>query len=254
MQFAISNLPFMGFRDAELVKFLRTHTYDLELFYEFGTEYYWDSIMSQIDSSRVKLSVHAPCVSVNLADATDKTWFRVYKDTILFAAKYHAEFVVVHTNELWQGDRCLVQRLVEERLLQIATFAKEQGVHLLIENVGLISKDSLLYDWEEYQDLLERFSECGALIDTGHAYINGWDLVTVVRTLGDRMQAMHLHDNDGRDDLHRCIGHGDIYWESVFAAITAYAPQTKLVLEYSDISGEQLGEHIEALKCKYGLD
>lgn len=244
----------MGFRDAELLKFLRTHTYDLELFYEFGTDYYWESVLSQVDSERIRLSVHAPCMCVNLANPNDRNWFRVYKDTILFAKKYQAEFVVVHTNEAWMGDKLRVQRLVEERVLHIVTFAREQGVRLLIENVGLVSKNSLLYDWEDYQALLDRFSDCGALIDTGHAYINGWDLVTVVRTLGERMQAMHLHDNDGQEDLHRCISHGDICWESLLAAVAAYAPQTKLVLEYSNISGIQLGEHIEELKCKYSLD
>lgn len=253
MQLAISNLSFTGFGDTELVKLVREHNYDLEIFYEFGTDYYWQQLLANLKGSGVKLSVHAPCVCVNLADPEDQDWFNVYKKTILFAKQYDAEFVVVHTNEGWQGERLRIQQLVEERLLQIVSFAQAQNILLLIENVGLISKDNLLYDFAEYQRLLALFPGCGALIDTGHAHINGWQLPVVLEVLAERVQALHLHDNCGSADSHECIGQGSICWHSCFAAVKQYTPQAKLVLEYGNIQVPELLRHLLELKCKYTL-
>lgn len=253
MQIAISNLAFGSFRDQELIELAKQNNYDLELFYEFGNNYYWDKLLQPLAATNIKLSVHAPCVAVNLADPNDKTWFRIYKDTILFAQSYQAEFVVVHTNEDWQGDKEYVQRLVEERLLQILAFAQSKRVEILIENVGLKTKNNLLYDFEDYCKLLERFSSCGSLIDTGHAHVNAWDLPTVIANLGKRIKALHLHDNNGDGDTHMCIAAGNICWEGCFAAVKQYAPQAKLVLEYSCISAKELSSHIGELRDKYAL-
>lgn len=253
MQIAISNLPFMGFRDAELIKLAVENDYDIEIFYEFGTDCYWDAMLKSVVGTNVKISVHAPCVCVNLADESDENWFKIYKDTILFAQKYQAEFVVVHTNEAWQGDAKRVQQLVEERLLQIVTFAKSKQVQILIENVGLVSKNNLLYDFDDYCKLLERFPSCAALLDTGHAHVNGWDLPSVMAKLGERVRALHLHDNDGQGDTHLCIAAGSIGWDSCLAAVKEHAPQAKLVLEYTSIAAKAIPEHLNELRKKYAL-
>lgn len=253
MQTAISNLPFMGFRDAAFIELALRYNYDIEIFYEFGTDYYWDSLLQPLQTNTSKISVHAPCVSVNLADIEDKNWFKTYRDTILFAQRHKAEFVVLHTNEAWQGDRRFTQQLVEERLLQIVTFAQDKNVPILIENVGLVCKNNLLYDFAEYCALLERFPTCGSLIDTGHAYVNGWDIAGVVAKLGTRIKALHLHDNDGYGDTHLCIGEGSIGWDSCLEAVKQHAPQAKLVLEYSCMSAQAFPQHLDDLCSKYGI-
>lgn len=253
MQIAISNLPFMGFRDAELIKLAINNNYDIEVFYEFGTDVYWDTLLEPLAQTNVKISVHAPCVSVNLADIEDKNWLKIYRDTIAFAKRYKAEFVVLHTNEGWQGDKMQVRKLVEERILQIATLAQTANVKLLIENVGLITKGNLLYDFEEYCELLDRFPTCGALIDTGHANVNSWQLAILLEKLGERVQAMHLHDNDGCGDTHLCIGQGKISWSECLQAAKLYTPQAKLVLEYAEISKLDLPKHLEALRSQYKI-
>ena len=45
--------------------------------------------------------------------------------------------------------------------------------------------------------------EVGALIDTGHAMANHWDIPKLISQLGTRIKGYHLHNTDGVHDLHR---------------------------------------------------
>ena len=103
--------------------------------------------------------------------------------------------------------------------------------------------------------LLEVFTEVGVLLDTGHAHVNGWDIPAVIKALGKRLKACHLHDNGGAGDEHLPIGQGSINWEAYFKAIQKHAPKSIQVLEscrgFESAAG--LEQHIEELKVKYKL-
>lgn len=43
----------------------------------------------------------------------------------------------------------------------------------------------------------------GFCFDTGHANIVGIDMEDFITTLGTRLRVLHIHDNDGRQDLHQ---------------------------------------------------
>mgnify|MGYP006340743297 FL=1 len=103
--------------------------------------------------------------------------------------------------------------------------------------------------------LFEQFPTADALLDTGHAHVNGWDLAKVVQDLGPRLKACHVHDNSGKGDEHLPVGQGTIAWDGYFAAVKAYAPQATQVLEYSRgfINTKGLEEHLEGLKAQYNL-
>ena len=57
-------------------------------------------------------------------------------------------------------------------------------VKVLIENVGLRTKNNVLFDLPEYIALFDIFPQAGALLDTGHAHVNGWDIPAVVKGIG----------------------------------------------------------------------
>lgn len=249
MELAVSDLPFAGYKYKSL-KNLPTE-YGLEIFYEFGNEEYWQKIIPLLTAQRqLPFSIHAPGVAVNLADPTDTKFMKILQETFCAAQKYGAEFVVVHTNEEWSGEKAVVQELVLTRLTTLVAVAKTYGVLLLVENVGLRTDGTLLFNWEEYLQLLEKLPEAQALLDTGHAHVNGWNLPETIKTLGDNLYALHLHDNDGQADQHLMIGKGNICWSEVFTAIHAYTPKARLVLEYADVKMSELLEHITILKEK----
>lgn len=251
MQLSLSNLSFTGFDYPALSRL--PAPLGLELFYEFGDPYHWEQVIKEVFAKRPScpMSLHGPCVGVNLADEHSSHYLFSYRDIFSFAAAHQISFVVVHTNESYEGIPEEIRRRVIHRLELIMELANDFQVPLAIENVGLKPKNSMLFDWPEYRNLFNHFPAAYALLDTGHAHVNGWNLPEVVTELGDRLIACHLHDNDGSTDSHLPIGLGSIEWSAFFAAVTECAPQTTLVFEYAHISMEKALESIQTVCDQY---
>ena len=124
--------------------------------------------------------------------------------------------------------------------------AEKYGVTVALENVGLRTTGTLLFDYEEYLGLFKRFPQAAALLDTGHAHVNGWKLPDVLRDLNSKLVGVHIHDNDGTRDAHLPVGSGNIYWAEYFAALKKYAPQATQVCEYAAVN--QYGMVTESLE------
>ncbi len=245
----ISDLVFPAFNKKELESI--PLSYGIEIFYEFGGNAYWDSILQRLQIASRPFSIHGPCVTVNLADPADTAYLRRYEETFAYGKKTGATFVVVHTNERWQGDAQAFRKLVVQRLHEIDELAcRIGGPAMVIENVGL--GRYTLFDEAAYTALFEEFPDAAALIDVGHGHVNGWDLCRVVEKLNGRIAAFHLHDNDGCGDQHLPIQAGTIDWPALFAAIRQYASKAVQVLEYAngDFScARDLLHHMETIQA-----
>ena len=90
--------------------------------------------------------------------------------------------------------------------------AKKYGVKVLLENIfarfnGRFKQGRLSYPEIacEMFDTLTDEAGCdtfGFCFDVGHAIITCQDIPKFVRTLGHRLTNLHVHDNNGLDDLH----------------------------------------------------
>jgi sugar phosphate isomerase/epimerase len=57
-------------------------------------------------------------------------------------------------------------------------------------------------------------------LDTGHAAIfKGKDVASAVRMIGDKLKAVHIHDNMGKEDEHLIPGDGIIDWNAFADAL-----------------------------------
>lgn len=249
----ISDLVFPAFNKPEMEKL--PAEYGIEIFYEFGSDAYWDKVLPRMGADKKSLSFHGPCVTVNLADKNDTDYLNRYRETFLYARKAGASHIVVHTNEKWEGNRKEYQELVVSRLHEIEDVAAEiGGAKMLIENVGLGQYN--LFDEDEYIELFEQFKVAGSIIDVGHAHVNGWDTCRVIQRLGSRIGAFHLQDNSGKADEHLPLFAGTINWEPLVGAIKAYAPDATRVFEYANgdyLNAEDLVKAVEAAREKLGL-
>lgn len=126
----------------------------------------------------------------------------------------------MHTNEGYHGEAAAVKELVYQRLTEVISLAQSYGVQVVIENVGLRPCGSLLFDFEEYLALFERYPQALALLDTGHAHVNGWNITETVKRLQKKLLAVHVHDNDGSGDSHQPVGLGTIEWEPLFLLLS----------------------------------
>lgn len=258
MKVSISDLAFPGFSHGALQSL--PGEFGLELFVEFGTRQYWDYFIPRLIQNRTgSLSFHGSCAAINLSNPDDPYCVEELRQNFEYAQKVGAHFVVVHTNEGLGNAaknpdmRKNRQKLVRERLAALQNIASHSGVPLVIENVGLRIYDNVLFTYEEYLELLADFPQARALIDTGHAHVNGWNIPACIEALGDRLIAFHLHDNDGNADAHQPIGNGTIDWDPVLTAVKTHAPQAQCVLEYVPMTMPALLEHLEQLQKQYQL-
>ncbi len=103
-----------------------------------------------------------------------------------------------------------------ELYFELLPFAKQHGVKIATEN---------MWNWDHEKDQ-STFAACAtpksfcdhidvvgddgfvACLDIGHAEMRGSDTcaVEMIRALGPRLQALHIHDNDHWHDLHQIPG------------------------------------------------
>jgi len=192
---------------------------------------------------------HAPCPS---------DWDSV-RSTLKYAIEYTAEaggkICVIHP--------CCYATFEEniEMYANLLTFAKECDVKIATENMFFwdnenehaffapcATPDSFI----EYLDVIndEYFVAC---LDIGHAEMRGIDTSAeeMILKLGNRIQSLHLHDNDKWHDLHQIPFSMDIDYNSVVRALKKIDYKGEFTLEacsfLKDFDAENVRMGVEEL-------
>lgn len=213
----------------------------------------WNAEFTRFRNYRGPLSVHSPIWELNLASARFEIIrnysFEVYKECLAWSAQIGAEQMVLHPS-LYSTPLFLrkeSQECAKENLRRLGEEARKLGIDLAVENVGF--RDCALFDQEEFVRLFEEIPTISALLDVGHAHINGWNSAELIRRLGPRLSAVHLHDNDGLSDLHQPVGDGTIEWDPVWEALRSLNHPFRAILEYQmETPLETLCEHAERIR------
>ncbi len=118
-----------------------------------------------------------------------------------------------------------------ERYSRLIPALKKYNVIACLENM-FTSRDGKIYeaicsDMNEaaaYIDELneiaheKRFAFC---FDTGHALLVGKDIKSALMAIGDRVEAFHVHDNDGINDQHVSPYTGRLDWQRFIEGVKA---------------------------------
>ena len=72
-----------------------------------------------------------------------------------------------------------------------------------------------------------------ACLDTGHSTALGYDAGDAVRMLGKRLHCLHVHDNDGKRDLHWFPYYGVTNWQHFTEALKEIGYTGTMSLETS---------------------
>jgi len=147
--------------------------------------------------------------------------------------------------------------IFRENVEELATYANELGLDLLLENNVLaafnapdnINRLTLFCGLEDFR-LFDQFfpqNNVGVLLDMGHLKVSsqtlGFDPEEAAYTVMDRTLAIHLHDNDGLTDGHQCFGRKAWFMN----LIPKFRPDTKLIIETRPLSGCELYQLIDLL-------
>ncbi len=149
--------------------------------------------------------------------------------TIEWAKRLNATGIIFHHNNckidshkenMKTNAESLFERLYQIEMPQV------------IENAGVISKQNMLYNQEEFINFCQE-KKTPVLIDIGHAFANGWDIEQLVSSLQDQIVAYHLHNNDGFHDSHHRILDGKYPMKKFTKLYQKYTPNATITLEYA---------------------
>ena len=238
----------VDFRDYDHLRTIINDLKEYDVGVEFATSWitadFDDLLEAQIGRfDDVPVTLHAPFGESCCAPGSEAYTLmeRKFQKAFRWYHAFHAGSMVMHTHKrkVAREEKRSLCALAESVILNMAHRAREEGISLTVENVGFRNKGSELYDQTEFIRLFDRLpEEVGALIDTGHAIVNGWDIPLVIRSLGPRIKGLHLHNNDGNEDDHLPLftpglacSPGEM--EEIIRSVKDYCPDADLILEYA---------------------
>ncbi len=117
---------------------------------------------------------------------------------------------------------------------ELADYAKEYDVTVCVENLPFPKYPLTTVEQVcKLVDALQR-ENLKVCLDTGHAAIFfGKDVSDAVRFIGNRLEAVHIHDNMGKEDEHLIPGDGIIDWNGFAEALREIGFDKVISLETS---------------------
>lgn len=182
--------------------------------------------------------VHAPFpIWGDLAwEQNDYVQQNVIPKSIIIAGLLGAKWMVIHpVNMHRQHGIDNEKKFNIEYLQSLIPLLKQTKVGICIENmhsgVGGRHTEGMFADPEEaiyYVDTLNEIAGeelFGVCLDTGHLQVSKRNVPDYIRRVGKRLKALHLHENNGVDDLHQMpftFGYDEndgLNWEEISKAL-----------------------------------
>lgn len=172
-----------------------------------------------------------PCFKFSGREADAETYNRKVTHALHSAIKaaglVGAEAIVIHPID------CTTEPSVNQLEFNLSfynslkPFCEEYGVKAALENMwgysaesGRIVKNvcSTAEDLAQYYDALDPkyFTVC---LDVGHSELVGEAAADAIKILGDKLHALHIHDNDRISDLHTIPYQGSLNWDAICSAL-----------------------------------
>jgi len=188
----------------------------------------------------LQFSIHTPCFDLNPASINPRIReevFEHYRESLDLARKVGANAVVVHLGnrsdmKLRQDESLTWTIQLLKRVLKIA---ENYRILLLAENTDY-GDLSMVKDEEQYRKVIYKFHSpfMKAILDTGHANLNGIPMVRLIKRLGRRLGSLHISDNQGDKDAHLPPGQGSINFKLIFNALDNIQFNGTVILEIYD--------------------
>ena len=118
-------------------------------------------------------------------------------------------------------------------------YAEEHGVKLACENMWCSDKRKKVtiggvcgnpFEHAKYIDEVNH-PLFVARLDLGHSALSGREAQDCIRVLGNRLQALHVHDNDYLDDMHTLPGLSEMNFDEIMKALKDINYQGDFTLE-----------------------
>ena len=201
--------------------------------YEQGVDALRELFKDQVEAIKAEglyiYQAHAPFPAyMKDSPAYLENIIRVYKNTLLYCGEIGVQNLIIHGISLAWDDTTHTQEDIdganEKLYTSLIETAKQTHVTICLENL-FTNHDGTIYEghcsdphqavqYIDHLNVLAGEEIFGICVDTGHLNLLGKNQYAYLTALGKRIKAFHIHDNDGKVDLHLAPYTGTIDWES----------------------------------------
>lgn len=170
------------------------------------------------ESQDLVYTLHAPFASINIATPAEDMRNFILKrleKSMVFARQLECRLMVFHSglrtgvSSFYPGTDWKTNIKSVHKLLKLS---RKHGVKIAIENVPELY-GFLVANVEQFSRFFNELSEnLGLVLDVGHSNIND-QTHTLIEAFGKKIDHVHAHDNDGKQDLHLGVGYGTVNWK-----------------------------------------
>jgi sugar phosphate isomerase/epimerase len=139
--------------------------------------------------------------------------------------------------------------LAMESLAQITQRARQLEMPVCIEN--MFTGVGPFIEPDDFRPVFEAFPEAGLVLDIAHAHIgdaHGDRIERFIARWGDRLDHLHVSDNNGRRDEHLPLGEGSVPLARTVAALNRIGYEGTITLEIFGPNGRRIIEGRERLQ------
>ncbi|MBQ6998914.1 MAG: sugar phosphate isomerase/epimerase [Clostridia bacterium] len=171
-----------------------------------------------------------PCLQAHAPFGNIEVLLPAIIRSIEYAAYLGADIIVVHPytdnwNYYENKDKLFEENMKYYRSL--ISYAKEFGIKIAVENMFGWDRNTHIHlentcshseEFVKYVDTLDS-EYITACVDTGHSHLMYEKPEHIIKKLGSRVGALHIHDNTALDDAHQIPYFGTINWDNVCKAL-----------------------------------
>lgn len=163
------------------------------------------------DEAGLEMTVsHLPFYNYDMEDKEHLAFCNMMTERAIRASAHvGVKYAVVHPHRD-PTKHIYIQRTVDI-LRPFVELGRSLGVTLCVENMYTVTAEATRMIADQL--------DCGICWDVGHANFGGYDQYEGIMTCGERLKVLHLHDNNGKDDLHIPAFQGNINWHEVMRAL-----------------------------------
>ena len=187
----------------------------------------------------IKLIVHTPYYlpTSTMLPEIKKGVIENVRKAIIFARKVNSDKLTIHPGFQEMpppGIRYCYDSLIDN-LQKIVDIGRKHKVNICFEN---FDKPLLCSELKDYLYVLNMVDGLMATLDVGHANTTDINPSEFLKETRNFIMDMHIHDNNGKRDEHKCLGEGTIDFNEFFSEcknVNYYGPFILELFPYENI-------------------
>lgn len=188
-----------------------------------------------INKAGLKVTLHATFYDINLVSMNpflQEANLKCYLEYLHLAEAVGAEIMVVHGG-LIHKDAAGIHKLTQiarenlvHNLKRLGDASSQNGIRIGLENSPPNKNILMVPTWNEQISILKEVDHpsVGAVFDMAHAHLHDLNLAEYFEHIEPHLVEIHIHNNNGREDLHLGVNRGEIDYGLFFREYTTDVP------------------------------